>query len=231
MCKAPWEGEGEDVGRVRWQEAIGGVLITISNTMDAASLLTIPDAILFDMDGTLTEPMLDFPRIKAEMGIGPVPILETLATMPAEARSIAEAVLLRHEAEAAERSRLNPGCEELLAWLADRKIKTALITRNSRLSVSRLIARHRLEFSVLISREDAPPKPQPAPLLLACRRLGVSYERCWMIGDGSHDIEAAAAAGMRSVWISYGLEKTFDAEPWKTVKDLRAVRRMLTDGG
>jgi HAD superfamily hydrolase (TIGR01509 family) len=195
--------------------------------MDAASLLTIPDAILFDMDGTLTKPMLDFPRIKAEMGIGGGPILETLARMPAEARAAAEAVLLRHEAEAAEQSRLNPGCEELLAWLANRRIRTALITRNSRMSVTRFIDRHGLEFSMLISREDAPPKPQPDPLLLACRRLGVSYERCWMIGDGSHDIEAAAAAGMRSVWISHGGEKTFATEPWKTVKDLHAIRRML----
>ena len=29
-----------------------------------------PAAILFDLDGTLTEPLLDFPRIHREMGIG-----------------------------------------------------------------------------------------------------------------------------------------------------------------
>ena len=40
-----------------------------------------PKAILFDMDGTLTAPMLDFPRIKAEMGIGERPILEALAEL------------------------------------------------------------------------------------------------------------------------------------------------------
>ena len=41
--------------------------------------MTVPRAVLFDMDGTLTEPMLDFPRSKAEMGIGQRPILEALA--------------------------------------------------------------------------------------------------------------------------------------------------------
>ena len=41
----------------------------------------LPRAILFDMDGTLTEPMLDFPRIRADMGIAQGPILESLAQM------------------------------------------------------------------------------------------------------------------------------------------------------
>ena len=75
-----------------------------------------PTAVLLDMDGTLTEPMLDFPRIKADMGIGDRPILEALAELDAAARSAAEAALLRHEDRAAENSTLNPGCRELLDW-------------------------------------------------------------------------------------------------------------------
>ncbi len=46
----------------------------------------LAEAFLFDMDGTLTEPLLDFPRIKAEMGIGNRPILEALAEMDDSAR-------------------------------------------------------------------------------------------------------------------------------------------------
>lgn len=94
-----------------------------------------PGALLFDMDGTLTAPMLDFPRIKAEMGIGAQPILEALAAMDGQARRAAEAVLLRHEERAAVESSLNPGCQELVQWVRDQGIRTALITRNSRLSV------------------------------------------------------------------------------------------------
>src|SRR6187399_1146442 len=94
--------------------------------------MTLPRAVLFDMDGTLTRPMLDFPRIKAEMGIGTRPILEALAEMDAEARTAAEAVLLRHEEAAAHESTLNDGCRDVLGWLRERSIRTALITRNSR---------------------------------------------------------------------------------------------------
>ena len=77
-----------------------------------------PRAILFDMDGTLTEPMLDFPRIKADMGIGNRPILEALAEMSPADRPEAESILLRHEDHAAAQSTLNPGCTELLAHSA-----------------------------------------------------------------------------------------------------------------
>ena len=126
-----------------------------------------PKAILFDMDGTLTAPMLDFPRIKAEMGIGDRPILEALAELDGSRRRIAEAVLLRHETHAAENSTLNPGCRELLDWLRQREIPTAVITRNSRQSVDIVLARHRLSFEVLVTREQGPFKPDPYPLRLA----------------------------------------------------------------
>src|SRR5258706_313311 len=49
--------------------------------MSSVTKIILPKALLFDMDGTLTRPMLDFPRIKAEMGIGSKPILEALAEM------------------------------------------------------------------------------------------------------------------------------------------------------
>ena len=40
----------------------------------------LPRALLFDMDGTLTEPVIDFAALKAEMGIGRRPILEAMAS-------------------------------------------------------------------------------------------------------------------------------------------------------
>src|SRR4051794_7726738 len=101
-----------------------------------------PKAILFDMDGTLTEPMLDFPEIKRAMGVGPGPILESLATMEATRRVEAEAILHQYEEHAAKESTLNPGCDDLIAWVTQQKLRTALITRNSRKSVASVLAKH-----------------------------------------------------------------------------------------
>ena len=188
---------------------------------------TTPRAILFDMDGTLTEPMLVVPRIKAEMGIGGRPILEALAEMDPAARAAAEAVLLRHEEDAAEGSTLNDGCNDVLAWLAQRRIPTALITRNSRASVATVLARHGLQVDVTVARDDAPPKPDPRPLLLACERLAVAPGDAWMVGDGQYDVEAGAAAAIPTVWVSHGREKPFDARPWQTVRDLCGLQALL----
>jgi HAD superfamily hydrolase (TIGR01509 family) len=187
----------------------------------------LPRAILFDMDGTLTEPLLDFPRIEAEMGIGSRPILEALAEMDEQARHHAQIVLHRHEEEAAARSTLNPGCRELLDGLAARGFLTALITRNSYISVQTVIRRHALKFHVLITRDDAPPKPDPEPLLLACRKLGVGCHEAWMVGDGQYDIEAGNAAGVRTVWLSHRRPRHFDAVPSRETRDLLELAESL----
>jgi HAD superfamily hydrolase (TIGR01549 family) len=189
----------------------------------------LPKAILFDMDGTLTEPMLDFPKIKAEMGIGDRPILESLAQMNGSLKSEAEAVLLRHETQAAENSVLNPGCHELLQWLAEQQIQRALITRNSRASVQTVLGRHGLAMDVLVTREEPPYKPDPHPLRLACKKLAVADSQVWMVGDGWYDIEAGNAAHIKTVWISHGKPRPFATVPWRQVRDLPELQRLLVE--
>jgi HAD superfamily hydrolase (TIGR01549 family) len=201
----------------------------LASTKRQIEPLARPRALLLDMDGTITEPMLDFPRIKAEMGIGQRAILEALAEMTAEARAVAEAILLKHEHAAASGSTLNSGCRELLAWAHTHRLRTALITRNSRASAKLVIERHRLKFDVLITREDGRFKPDPEPLIRACQRLEIELADAWMIGDGSHDVSSGLAAGIRTVWISHGRQRAFDDEPWRTVRDLHELLRLLTD--
>ena len=192
-----------------------------------AELIACPRALLFDMDGTLTQPMLDFPRIKADIGIGTQPILEALAAMDESRRCVAEAVLHAHEERAARDSELNPGCDELIAWVGARKLRTAIITRNSRKSVAVVLEKHGLEFEVLITREDGKFKPHPTPLLMACEKLGIDPSEAWMIGDGSYDCAAGNAAGIKTVWISHGRVREFPDEPWRTVADLSELLTLL----
>jgi HAD superfamily hydrolase (TIGR01509 family) len=189
--------------------------------------LTLPKAILFDMDGTLTRPLLDFDQIRRDIGIGSGPILESIKRMTAEEKVVAERILHGHEDRAAEESTLNPGCVELLKWVDNAGIVTALVTRNTRRSVETVFRRHGLHFDVCITREDGKYKPDPAPLFLACERLGVKSDDAWMIGDGYHDIEAGVAAGMRTVWISHGSNRDFIAEPTHVVGDLIQLLQLL----
>ena len=102
----------------------------------------------------------------------------------------------------------------------ERNLPIALITRNSRRSVDRVLARHGLKIDVLITRDDGLFKPDPAPLLSRLRAVGGAPAQAWMIGDGRYDIEAGLAAGMKTVWLSHGRTRDFPAEPWRTVSDL-----------
>src|SRR5687767_9289982 len=93
------------------------------------SALRMPRALLFDMDGTLTEPALDFPAIKAAMGIPLArPILEALAEMSPAMRDAATKILHEYEDRAATESKLNRGCDRLIEWIVDKRFKTALVT-------------------------------------------------------------------------------------------------------
>ncbi len=180
------------------------------------------------MDGTLTVPMFDFPRIKAEIGLPACePILEAMEKMDPTQRRAAEIILHRHENEAAEAATLNPGCIELLQWLKSRGVRTALVTRNRRRSVETVLGRWGLSLDVLITREDGKFKPDPEPLLAACRRLEVEPQTAWMIGDGQYDIEAGLAAGIATVWVSHGKARPFAAEPWRQVRDLIELIKLM----
>ena len=63
-------------------------------------------AMLFDLDGTLTRPLLDFPSMKREIGLSPDSfILEALEAMTPEERHRAMVIVERHEQEAAARAK------------------------------------------------------------------------------------------------------------------------------
>jgi beta-phosphoglucomutase-like phosphatase (HAD superfamily) len=183
------------------------------------------------MDGTLTEPYLDFEAIRREMGVAPGRwLLEAIAAMPPPSARRPRRSCTATKNPPATNSTLNPGCDELIAWVREQKLPTALITRNSRASAACVLQRHGLEFDVLITRDDGKFKPDPDPLLLACDRLGMSPADAWMIGDGSHDIIAGRAAGCPTVWISHGRTREFDAEPWRTVRDPARIAAAATFG-
>jgi len=186
-------------------------------------------AVIFDMDGTLTRPFLDFGRIRAEIGLGE-PLLENmLALPPGPARDRAFAVLERFEDEAADASELNDGARDVLRHLADRALPAALVTRNSRRSARRTLEKHELRFEVVVTREDAPAKPRPEPLWLICERLGVPPAQALMVGDFKLDVLAGRNAGTRTALLTNGRRASFlpEAPPDHVLERLSDLVRIL----
>lgn len=156
-------------------------------------------AVIFDLDGTITQPSLDFDAIRSELGIAPgTPVLEAMAVMDPARRAEAARVLDRHESAAAASSTLHEGAQEVLAGLRHRGIRIGLLTRNSRQSVDTVLRRHGLRFDFVRTREDGAVKPSPEPVLAVCRALGVEPGETLTVGDYLFDIQSGAAAGTRT---------------------------------
>ncbi len=153
-------------------------------------------SVIFDLDGTLTVPALDFDAMRAEIGITASPILEALGEMTDEERRRAFEIIERHENEAAERSELSAGARELLDFIRETGVRPAVVTRNSRTSVEKFTARHRIHFDAVVTRDDAPPKPSPAPLLRALEQLRLTREEAIYVGDHEIDRLTGEAAGI-----------------------------------
>lgn len=176
-------------------------------------------AVLFDLDGTLTDCKLDYVAIRRELGLHAGPILEQVDLRGTEVA----AVLDRHERRAATDSVLAAGAREIIDWLTDRGVPVGVVTRNSRSAATATLAKHGLEVNVLVTREDRPHKPDPFPVQLAAKRLGVDAASCWMVGDGENDVAAGNAAGCRTVWLSFDKPRRFAASPDHGVRDLPAL--------
>ncbi|MFO7610618.1 MAG: aminotransferase class I/II-fold pyridoxal phosphate-dependent enzyme [Candidatus Krumholzibacteriia bacterium] len=98
-----------------------------------------------------------------------------------------------------ERETLIPA-RAVLSDLAAR-LPLAIVTGRPRADAERFLARENLRglFAAVVTRDDAPPKPDPAPVREALRRLGV--RRAWLVGDTPDDLNAARAAGVVPVGI------------------------------
>jgi HAD superfamily hydrolase (TIGR01509 family) len=157
--------------------------------------------VIFDLDGTLVDSGLDFPLMRHEMGL-PVgmPILEGLAEIgPGERLNECLRILDRHEQEAAERATLMPGAGQLLAMLTARGIHQGILTRNSRMCSSRMLTRLGLVIPCVLTREDGPPKPDPAGLLKICSIWNAHVTEVIFMGDYLYDIDCGRNAGMRTI--------------------------------
>jgi HAD superfamily hydrolase (TIGR01509 family) len=169
-------------------------------------------AVLFDFDGTLTEPgALDFAQIGRAVGTPPGrPVLEHIeGVADAGRRSEAFALLERFELEAAALSRPNAGAEEAVRRLRGQGLVLGIITRNAMVSVERAFKNFSgisaADFALIMTR-DLPMAPKPAPdgILEAARLLDVAVEDVMIVGDYTHDIEAGTRAGAVTVLLENG---------------------------
>lgn len=163
--------------------------------------------VIFDLDGTLTRPVLDFMAIRAELGFpeGPPHVLERMEWLSGAERDRAWAVLCRHEERACALAELNAGGRELFAYLGAEKIPHGVLTRNASATARRTLERLGLAPDPVVSRDsDLPLKPSPEPVRFIARRWGLPPAQVLMVGDYRDDITAGREAGAVTAYLTNG---------------------------
>ena len=104
------------------------------------------------------------------------------------------------------RMRLFPGILELLEALRARGHALAVATGKSRRGLERALDACGLRPYFAASRcaDETEPKPHPAMLHELMRELASPPAQALMVGDTSHDLRMAAAAGVDCVAVCYG---------------------------
>jgi phosphoglycolate phosphatase len=181
------------------------------------------DAILFDFDGTLAIPNLDFADMRRQLDafttshgfeVDDLAHLDMLALMDA-ARSWlnhqggergstyyrqADSLLQDIEMACARHSGLLPGVLELLDVLKWRSIAIGIVTRNCEPAVRMIFPDVDTYCDALYAREHVEQvKPHPAHLQAALTHLGVASNRALMVGDGAMDMQAGKRLGLFSI--------------------------------
>ncbi len=123
---------------------------------------------------------------------------------------------------------VNPDAGPLMSALGDRGIRHAVVTNTATALARATIRRAALEPDEIVGTSDAPEKPDPAMLLLACERLAVKPERALMIGDSRFDRDAAATAGIR--FVGYGIPGDLRIEALRELLQLPEVSSDVSTG-
>jgi HAD superfamily hydrolase (TIGR01509 family) len=175
--------------------------------------LLMLQGIIFDMDGTITKPKVDFAAVEREIEEKFGFVLDNSEKSSPEARAKAMERLDQVETQAAIESELNEGVHELLDHISQKKLKTAILTRNCRKSVDVVLNKHNLHFEYVISRDDAKPKPAPDAILLLSKMMNIHTDYLLMVGDYKYDIMCGKAAGAKTALLRYRKNLEIEVTP------------------
>jgi phosphoglycolate phosphatase len=132
------------------------------------------------------------------------------------------------------------GAAESLRELHEAGLRTAVVTNKQHAQADALLERLGLRrwVDVVVGGDTCTRrKPDPQPLLFACESLHVPSSVSLMVGDSVNDVQAARAAGIPIVCVTYGYNegrdpRTLDCDAFlDTLAGLPALLQARTPAG
>lgn len=210
--------------------------------LDGTLIDTVPDlaAAADHMLAELGRPARDMGQYRAWIGNGVARLVKRALT--GEMQAEPEAALFEkalagfqahYRAHVSDLSRPYPGVIEGLERLKAGGFSLACITNKAEVFTLPLLKDLDLfgYFQLILSGDSLPrQKPDPLPLQHACRHFGISPDHGALVGDSSNDVQAARAAGMPVICVTYGYNHGHDirdSRPDAVVDSLAEVPQYL----
>jgi len=210
------------------------------------------EAVLFDLDGTLIDSAPDLgaaaDRMRTDRGLPPLAPERYRPMAGAGARGmigvafgltpedpgyevLREEFMANYERCMTARTYAFEGVAELIEALLRRELAWGVVTNKIERFTLPLTSAMPLFASaraIVAGDTTSHPKPHPAPLLEAARRLDLAPQRCLYVGDDERDIVAGLAAGMGTVAATYGyLGQKSDVASWGAHATINSPAELL----
>jgi 2-phosphoglycolate phosphatase len=226
-------------------------VITAATCDEAARF---PQLVLFDLDGTLLDSAPDMlatvNRMRAVRAQGAMLLAELRPHVSRGSRAMSAAAfpelggevspeMIRefldvYEQELGKSSLLFDGVAELLEAIEADGARWGIITNKPEYLAKQVMPQLGWESrcAILLGGDSLPQrKPHPLPLLHAAQALGTTIDNCVYVGDDQRDIDAARAAGMRSVVALWGYRGEHEQpQAWGGDAMATTVHEMLGKG-
>jgi len=212
-----------------------------------------PQAILFDLDGTLADTAPDLGRaLNLQRGRHGLPPLADDVIRPyashgsrgllgigfdlkpedAAFAAMRDEYLALYDEVFCERPALFEGMAEVLSAIERMDMPWGVVTNKPRrftLPLMQALGLSGRTASIVSGDDCERPKPHPDTLLLASRQTGVEPSFCWYVGDAERDIIAGRAAGMHTLVATYGyLGEDDQPETWNAQGMIATPRELLS---
>lgn len=130
--------------------------------------------------------------------------------------------------------KLFDGIDQVFGSLQERKIALGVATGKSRAGLDRVLRDQQLQhvFHATRCADETESKPHPAMLFELMSELRLDPEQVLMVGDTTHDIHMATAAGVDSMAVTYGAhdkQTLLKAEPTVMVSSVRDMHTWLLE--
>lgn len=124
------------------------------------------------------------------------------------------------------------GVDVLLDYLTVNHISWGVVTNKPAKLTAELLTYFKIfeQCQVVVSGDTLTErKPHPAPLLHAAELINIKPEQIWYVGDAERDIQAAKAAGMTSVLAEYGYIEAHDnSHDWQADFSISHASELLS---